>query len=69
MTRMSDSSEPWAGATGAIDAKLLGEVSAELAAPIYYLAGPPAMVAAMRQTLNDAGVDDDDLRSEEFYGY
>jgi len=69
MTRMGNSSEPWSGATGAIDAKLLREVSAEQAAPIYYLAGPPAMVAAMRQTLNDAGVDDDDLRSEEFYGY
>lgn len=69
MTRMSNSSEPWSGATGAIDAKLLREVSAELPAPIYYLAGPPAMVAAMRKTLNDAGVDDDDLRSEEFYGY
>jgi len=69
MTRMGNSSEPWAGATGAIDARLLGQISAELADPIYYLAGPPAMVAAMRQTLNDAGVDDDDLRSEEFYGY
>lgn len=69
MTRMGNSSVPWAGATGAIDAKLLAQISTELAAPIYYLAGPPAMVAAMRQTLNDAGVDDDDLRSEEFYGY
>jgi len=27
------------------------------------------MVAAMRRALNDAGVDDDDIRSEEFSGY
>lgn len=31
--------------------------------------GPPAMVEAMQLTLNDDGVDDDDIRSEEFYGY
>jgi len=27
------------------------------------------MVEAMRQTLNRIGVGDDDMRSEEFYGY
>jgi len=69
MTRMDESSQGWQGATEGIDEKLLRRIAAELAAPIYYLAGPPAMVAAMRQTLNEAGVDDDDLRSEEFYGY
>jgi ferredoxin-NADP reductase len=38
-------------------------------APIYYLVGPPRMVEAIRQTLNRMGISDDDLRSEEFYGY
>jgi ferredoxin-NADP reductase len=37
--------------------------------PTYYLAGPAAMVAAMRKTLNEAGVDDDNIRTEEFSGY
>ena len=37
--------------------------------PIYYLAGPPAMVAAMRHVLADAEVDEDDIRTEEFSGY
>ena len=37
--------------------------------PIYYLAGPPAMVAAMRRTLIEAGVDEDDIRTEKFSGY
>lgn len=69
MTLMSSSSQPWTGSQGLIDAALVKRASAELTKPIYYLAGPPGMVEAMRQTLNDAGVNDDDIRSEEFYGY
>jgi ferredoxin-NADP reductase len=41
----------------------------ELSGPIYYMAGPPAMVAGLRTMLNKAGVDDDDIRTEEFAGY
>jgi ferredoxin-NADP reductase len=37
--------------------------------PIYYIAGPPAMVAALRTMLGTAGVDEDDIRTEEFAGY
>jgi ferredoxin-NADP reductase len=40
-----------------------------LRGPIYYLAGPPMMVAAARQTLSECGVDEDDIRTEEFAGY
>jgi ferredoxin-NADP reductase len=69
MTLMSGSSQAWTGSQGPIDAALLKRACAELPQPIYYLAGPPAMAEAMRQTLNDAGVNDDDIRSEEFYGY
>ncbi len=69
MTEMSKSSRPWAGATGLIGEDLVKGVGADLSAPIYYLAGPPAMVEGVRQTLNRSGIDDDDVRSEEFYGY
>ena len=41
----------------------------ELAEPIYYLAGPPAMVASLRQIVERSGVDSDDIRSEDFFGY
>jgi|SRR5687767_4355153 len=37
--------------------------------PVFYAAGPPAMVGTLRETLNRAGVDDDDIRSEDFVGY
>jgi ferredoxin-NADP reductase len=36
---------------------------------ICYVAGPPTMVAAARQSLSAAGVDEDDIRTEEFAGY
>jgi ferredoxin-NADP reductase len=69
MTQMEESRLPWMGETGKVDEALLKRVAAELADPVYYVAGPPAMVAALRDTLERAGVDGDDIRSEEFYGY
>ncbi|HEY0822878.1 MAG TPA: FAD-dependent oxidoreductase [Ramlibacter sp.] len=69
MTRMSESRRPWMGETGAIDEALLKRIVAELPDPVYYVAGPAAMVAGMRGTLERTGVDGDDIRSEEFYGY
>lgn len=35
----------------------------------HYLAGPPAMLTAMRHMLTSAAVDEDDTRTEEFPGY
>ena len=69
MTQMSGSRLRWGGQTGLIDAALLKSVTVDLPTPIYYVAGPPALVEAMRQMLNGADVDDDDIRSEDFYGY
>lgn len=71
--------EVWSGETGYINEAMLRKYLANeaggsgtagvLAAPIYYLAGPPAMTTAMRGMLNAAGVDDDYIKSEEFSGY
>ncbi len=69
MTSMEKSNSPWDGETGLIDERLVRRICSHLAAPIYYLVGPPGMVEAMRQTLSAADVNDDDIRSEEFYGY
>ncbi|HEY3241994.1 MAG TPA: FAD-dependent oxidoreductase, partial [Phycisphaerae bacterium] len=69
MTQMSHSGRPWEGETRLIDEELVKKVGADLSAPVYYLAAPPSMVEAVRQTLNRASIDDDDIRSEEFYGY
>ncbi len=69
MTDMSQSTASWQGETRLIDQTLVREIAQDLAAPVYYLAGPPAMVAAIQSTLAQAGVDDEDIRIEEFYGY
>ena len=69
MAQMEKSSMPWKGETGLIDGDLIKRAISDLQSPIYYLVGPPAMVEAMRATLNQIGVDDDDIRTEEFYGY
>jgi ferredoxin-NADP reductase len=69
MTNMAGSNRVWRGETGFINQEMLTKYIGDLAAPIYYIAGPPAMVAAMRQTLSGAGVNIDDVRAEEFAGY
>lgn len=69
MTDMAHSTQAWDGATGHIDGAFVRRAVAGLPAPVFYVAGPPAMVEAMREALQDAGVDEDDVRSEEFFGY
>lgn len=69
ITRPDESATSWSGETGHVDAAMLSRYVDDLATPIYYLCGPAAMVKAMRTTLDDAGVDSDDIRTEEFTGY
>lgn len=69
MTDTASSSRPWHAETRMIDASLIAEAASALPAPIYYVVGPPGMVDAVRRALAGAGIDDDDIRSEEFYGY
>ena len=69
VTSIGKSGTSWHGHIGHIDESLLKKAASELVAPIYYVAGPPSMVAAVRQLLNHIGVDDDDIRSEDFVGY
>jgi ferredoxin-NADP reductase len=69
MSEMNKSARPWNGETGLINREMLSRHLTALQGPIYYVAGPPAMVGAMRQMLSSAGVDEDDIRTEEFAGY
>ena len=69
MTDMSKSEARWLGTTRLIDAALIAEAAKGLPSPIYYVAGPPAMVEAVRKTLNESDISDDDIRGEEFFGY
>ena len=64
-----DPTEPWDGERGRIDASMLRRHVASVDNPIYYLTGPPGMIHGLRTMLVDSGVDEDDIRTEEFTGY
>jgi ferredoxin-NADP reductase len=68
-TRLPKNYRGWKGETGHISPEMLSTHVGKLRGPIYYLAGPPAMVAGACRTLCEAGVDQDDIRTEEFAGY
>lgn len=54
---------------GYITAEMLERHAGDLAAATFYVAGPPAMVSAMEEMLEAAGVDPEDLQVEKFSGY
>ena len=68
LTRVADNNG-WKGKTGHISSEMLLAHVGILRGPIYYIAGPPAMVAATRRILSEVGIDEDDIRTEEFAGY
>jgi ferredoxin-NADP reductase len=59
----------WHGELGHITESMLTQWLPDLQAPIFYIAGPPGMVASTRQMLCEADVSEDDIRAEEFAGY
>lgn len=69
MTAMEHSPHAWSGERGYIDTAMLKRHLSDIASPVYYVAGPPAMVAAMREILVAAGADEDSIRTEDFSGY
>jgi ferredoxin-NADP reductase len=69
LTRTDKNYRGWKGETGHISSEMLVTQVGSVRGPIYYIAGPPTMVAATRRMLSEAGVDEDDIRTEEFAGY
>lgn len=69
MTEIEKSSRPWSGEIGKITPQMLTKYTKGVVSPVYYVTGPPSMVNAMHTMLLGTGVDDDDIRIEEFAGY
>lgn len=69
MTSMEKSKIPWQGERGVINKEMLDRHLKDATSPIYYITGPPGMVKGIHFMLKGAGVDDDDIRIEEFTGY
>ncbi|MDI6028775.1 FAD-dependent oxidoreductase [Corticibacterium sp. UT-5YL-CI-8] len=65
MTEAAD----WQGENGFITREMIERHVGDLARPVFYLAGPPAMVVAMQAMLRQAGVGTKNIRAEEFAGY
>jgi ferredoxin-NADP reductase len=69
MAAAEKSARPWTGETGFIRRDMLERHLPDIKAAVFYFAGPPAMTMAMQSMLAGMGVDENDMRSEEFYGY
>lgn len=69
MTDVEGSAKEWHGETGFFIKEMLQKYIGDLMLPVYYISGPATMVTAIRKMLNESGVDDDNIRTEEFSGY
>lgn len=61
--------QTWTGERGYISKEMIQKYVPDFKNAIFYLAGPPTMVAAMRKMVNEAGILDDYIRAEDFAGY
>ncbi len=69
MTQPGNSKGGWKGLTGYVDAGFVRQHLAELPSGGCYIAGPPRFVSGVTQTLREAGVGPERLRTDEFTGY
>ncbi len=61
--------EDWMGEAGFITKDMISKYITDLNLPIYYIAGPPQTVEAMEKMLEDAGIPEEKIKSENFTGY
>ena len=59
----------WAGEKRIIDAKLIKEYFPNLNDNMYMVVGPPAMVEGVEKALIEAGVNEENIETENFTGY
>lgn len=69
MTKPAESKQTWRGETGYVNKEMITRFVGDVKSPIYYSAGPPPMVQAMKTLLLDAGVDGGNIHAEGFSGY
>jgi ferredoxin-NADP reductase len=69
MAGMEKSHRPWHGETGMINEQMLARYLKDASLPVYYIAGPPGMVKGLHTMIKESGVDERDIRTEEFSGY
>ncbi len=65
---MTDAAD-WPGEKRLISRELVAEHVSDVREPVFYFAGPPGLTMAVQGMLDEMGVKEEDMRSEEFYGY
>lgn len=59
----------WQGERGFITEAMIKKYIPDIMAPIYYICGSPAMVTALQETLAEMGINEDNIKTEDFPGY
>lgn len=69
ITRPEESSIQWRGEIGRISDALIRKYVRNIFEPLYYIVGPPAMVAAIEEVVRGMGVTSERIFIENFTGY
>jgi len=69
MTQPRNPDKTWAGRRGYVDVQFVKGYLSDQALSVCYVAGPPRFVSAVADVLATAGVNEGDIRTDEFFGY
>jgi ferredoxin-NADP reductase len=69
ITALATPDKGWTGETGYITHELIKKYIPDLSKPIFYVCGSPAMVSALRETLQEMDIPEDRIKFEDFPGY
>jgi ferredoxin-NADP reductase len=59
----------WEGYTGYIDAEMIRKEAPDYKSRVFYICGPPGMVKAMKNLLQELNIPAEQIKTENFFGY
>jgi ferredoxin-NADP reductase len=69
MTQRRNPGKTWTGRRGYVDVQFVKDRLSDQAQSVHYVAGPPRFVSAVADVFATAGVNEGDIRTDEFFGY
>jgi len=66
---LNEASDNWTGYTGRITTEMIAEEMPDYRERECYICGPPAMLKAMKEMLEDLNVPKENVKTEYFSGY
>jgi ferredoxin-NADP reductase len=61
--------ESWQGEKRRVDINFIKDYINDINEPLYYISGPPKAVFAVRDDFKAAGIPEDQIKADDFYGY